>query len=218
MNRPKVGVGVYIIKDNTLLMGLRKGTHGEGDWCPPGGHLEAGESWGECATRENDEESGLTIKNIRLGTVTNDIFGKDDKHYVTIALIADYVSGEPERLEPNKCLEWRWFSMDDLPENLFLPVKNAFEQGFDPFEGGNNEDGAEVIEEYDVTLDAKKRVPILFTPKYDRYHVSEFKNGIVVLEPRELVVPKENRNVTVDSKGTIHIKLPGNPPSGGVSL
>jgi len=133
MNRPKVGVGVYIIKDNTLLMGLRKGTHGEGDWCPPGGHLEAGESWEKCAMRETEEESGLIVKNVRLGTVTNDIFEKDDKHYITIAMVADYAGGEPERLEPNKCLEWRWFTMDDLPENLFVPVKNAFEQGFNPF-------------------------------------------------------------------------------------
>jgi len=30
-NRPKVGVGVLIIKDGRVLMGKRKNAHGEGD-------------------------------------------------------------------------------------------------------------------------------------------------------------------------------------------
>ena len=42
--RPKVGVGVIIIKDGKFLMGWRKKSHGSGTWCPPGGHLEYGTS------------------------------------------------------------------------------------------------------------------------------------------------------------------------------
>ncbi len=42
--RPKVGLGVLIFKDGKVLLGKRKGAHGEGTWCPPGGHLEFGET------------------------------------------------------------------------------------------------------------------------------------------------------------------------------
>jgi 8-oxo-dGTP diphosphatase len=51
-NRPKVGIGVFIFKDGKFLMGCRKGTHGAGTWSVPGGHLEFGESFEECAERE----------------------------------------------------------------------------------------------------------------------------------------------------------------------
>ena len=81
---PKVGLGVCIVKDNTVLLGKRKNAHGEGSWCFPGGHLEFGESYEECARRETFEEVGLSIKNLQLVTATNDIFPREDKHYVTI--------------------------------------------------------------------------------------------------------------------------------------
>ena len=31
--------------------------------------------------------------------------------------------GEPELREPGSCIEWRWFSLDDLPEKLFEGTK-----------------------------------------------------------------------------------------------
>ena len=65
--RPKVGVGVFVLKDGKILMGKRKGAHGEGSWSLPGGHLEFNESWDMCAVRETMEETGVTIKNIRFG-------------------------------------------------------------------------------------------------------------------------------------------------------
>ena len=38
----KVGLGLYILNDRgQVLLGLRKAKHGEGTWCPPGGHNTA---------------------------------------------------------------------------------------------------------------------------------------------------------------------------------
>ncbi len=132
--RPKVGVGVIIIKDGKVLLGKRKNTgHGQGDWCFPGGHLEFNETPEECAVRETMEEAGIQIKNIRIGTFTNDMYSRENKHYVTLIMISDYHSGEPKVMEPDKCEEWGWFEWDKLPQPLFLPVQNLLKNGFDPF-------------------------------------------------------------------------------------
>lgn len=132
-NRPKVGIGVIIIKDKKILLGKRKNAHGEGSWCYPGGHLEFGESWEECSRREVWEEVGIQIKNIRFGTITNDIFENEHKHYITISMISDYESGEVKLMEPDKCDKWEWFEWDNLPSPLFLPTINQLKEGFNPF-------------------------------------------------------------------------------------
>lgn len=132
----RVGLGVFIRKDGKILLGKRKGSHGAGGWCPPGGHLEFGESWEQCARRETMEEVGIKIKNISFGAVTNDIFEKDSKHYITICMVADYDSGEVKVMEPEKCEKWEWFEWekDKLPEKLFLPQINLLKKDFNPFE------------------------------------------------------------------------------------
>ncbi len=132
--RPKVGFGVYILKGDKVLFGKRKNSHGDGTWCATGGHLEFGESFEGGAKRETMEEAGIEIENIRVGGVTNDYFEKENKHYVTIALVADYKSGEVIMMEPDKWTEWGWFSWDNLPNPLFLTTKHLLEQGFNPFE------------------------------------------------------------------------------------
>lgn len=132
---PRVGLGVCIIKNNKVLLGKRKNAHGEGSWCFPGGHLEFGESYEECARRETSEEVGLSIKNMQFVTATNDIFPEENKHYITVYMLAEYADGKVEIKEPDKMVEWGWFSWDKLPQPLFIPMKNLIKQGFNPFEG-----------------------------------------------------------------------------------
>lgn len=126
----KVGVGLYIFNSqHKLLLGLRKSKHGEGTWCPPGGHLEYGESFELAAVREAREETGLIIDSSKTSIqgVTNDFFKESGKHYVTIHLTAQTFKGDLHVCEPNKCAEWRWFSLDNLPKELFLPAKQFLE-------------------------------------------------------------------------------------------
>lgn len=132
-NIPRVGLGVVIIKDDKVLFSKRKNAHGEGTWQFPGGHLEFKESWEECARREVAEEAGITIKNIRFGTVSNEIFEQENKHYITLIMVADHEEGVPQILEPEKCTEWEWFEWEKLPDPLFLPIINILKAGFDPF-------------------------------------------------------------------------------------
>ena len=55
-----------------------------------------------------------------------------------------------------------------------------------------------VLKTYDARLDSKKRITIR-NPKYEYYHVVEQDNGVVVLEPRELVDPLTISKRTLES-------------------
>lgn len=126
-NKPKVGVGVMIFKDGKVLMATRKGSHGAGDYGFPGGHLELMESFEDCAIRETKEECGIEIKNIKFLYLTN-VTKYAPKHYVHVGLVADWSSGEPQTLEPNKAEEWKWYKLDDLPKgSTFEFCKLAFD-------------------------------------------------------------------------------------------
>ena len=123
----RVGIGVYIFKSNNqLLLGLRIGSHDANTWCPPGGHIEFGETFEQAATREVKEETNLDIlfEDIILKGVTNDFYKDIDKHYITLHVFCKKYDGNIELKEPSKCLKWQWFDIDKIPENLMLPVKN----------------------------------------------------------------------------------------------
>jgi 8-oxo-dGTP diphosphatase len=116
---PKVGVGVMIFRGgNQTLLGKRKGSHGEGEYAFPGGHLEYGESFEECAVRETREETGIEIANIQYQLTAN-ITKYGLKHYVHIGMTADWESGEAELLEPDKSEQWGWYPIDNPPDPLF---------------------------------------------------------------------------------------------------
>ncbi len=129
---PRVGVGVCICRDGKVLLGKRMGSHGEGTWSFPGGHLEFGETIEACAARETLEETGLEVERMQLGPYTNDYFAAEGKHYLTLFVIAHSSKGNPALLEPHKCLEWKWFDWNALPEPLFLPIQNLKKTGFSP--------------------------------------------------------------------------------------
>jgi 8-oxo-dGTP diphosphatase len=124
--RPKIGIGVYIMDGKgNLLMTLRSSAHESGTWCPPGGHLEMGESFLDCCKKEVKEEVGLDIEDVEMLGVQNNIFSAD-KHYVNIDFLAKGVSGEPIIGEPDKTSKVGWYPINDLPQPLMLPVLNLF--------------------------------------------------------------------------------------------
>jgi len=129
--RPKVGIGILIFNEKKqLLLGQRNSELGEGAYGPPGGHLEFGESFEECAIRETKEEAGIKIYSPEFLDVTNDIFIDDNKHYISIFMHVMLPRGQKvENLEPHKNLGWEWFDTDKLPSKLFLPLQNLIDSG-----------------------------------------------------------------------------------------
>lgn len=141
---PKVGVGVMLtrvvheqLKEgyvatrgvSQVLLGLRKGSHGAGEWSFPGGHLELGETPEGCTKRELMGETGIAVKELTRIGWSNDVMPDEGLHYVTLFLAGD-VPGttEAQLLEPDKCEEWRWFRVGGkLPENIFGPTRKAME-------------------------------------------------------------------------------------------
>jgi len=114
-----IGVNVFIVKDNQLLLGKRKNIYGAGTWGLPGGHLETGEAMKKTAERELMEETGMRAEDYLFTNIVN--YGSGDKHYLHVGFVAQNPSGEPAVKEPDRCEEWRWFELNALPENLFLP-------------------------------------------------------------------------------------------------
>lgn len=120
--RPQVGIGVMILDDkNEVLLGLRAGSHGAGEWSFPGGHLEFGDTIFETAAREVKEETDLDISQFDLISVGDEMryIKTDNKHYVNLGILGHYSGGEVINMEPHKCKEWKWFPIRDIPKNLF---------------------------------------------------------------------------------------------------
>jgi 8-oxo-dGTP diphosphatase len=138
MTETKVGIGVAILKQHSfntqVLLGKRKGSHGEGEWGFPGGKMEHLESFNETALREIAEEIGpsVKVKGLRVCSVIN-LTEYAPKHYLDIGMVADWIEGEPELMEPEKCSEWKWFDVWNLPSNLFVTVSRTIEAVTSPY-------------------------------------------------------------------------------------
>ncbi|XP_031477498.1 nudix hydrolase 1 [Nymphaea colorata] len=136
---PRVAVAVFVVRDGEqVLLGRRLSSIGDSSFALPGGHLEFGESWEECAAREVKEETGLDIHRVEFLKVTNNVLRDEVRpaHYVTIlmrAVLVDEAQSTPQNLEPEKCEGWDWYKWSDLPKPLFGPLALQVQSGFSPF-------------------------------------------------------------------------------------
>ncbi|XP_058091718.1 nudix hydrolase 1 isoform X2 [Magnolia sinica] len=134
---PRVAVVAFVVKGEFVLLGKRLSSMGHSTFALPGGHLEFGESFEECAAREVKEETGLDIEKIEFLTVTNNVFLDQPKpaHYVTVfmrSVLADPTQ-VPKNIEPEKCEGWDWYDWKNLPNPLFAPLEKMVRSGFNPF-------------------------------------------------------------------------------------
>lgn len=130
MAEPKIALGIILKDGKKVLLGQRRMAPGAESWAFPGGLLEFGESPLTCAKRELIEETGLTASVFTQGPYTNDVFERDNKHFVTLHVIAKYEGGTPNLRQPEKFKELKWFSWDQLPSPLHSSIQNLKRLGF----------------------------------------------------------------------------------------
>lgn len=126
------GVGVIVLNNKgQVLLGHRTANSGSGlklddVWALPGGKVEYGETFEEAAKREILEETGLKIINPEVKTLQTDI--NENAHFTTVGLVSTEFENEPRIMEPDKCDEWKWFNLDNLPEIGYFPSKKMIEK------------------------------------------------------------------------------------------
>ena len=96
--RPIIGVGAVIVRDNRALLVRRATEPLKGEWSVPGGALELGEKLREGAAREALEETGLQVRVGEVLDVFDSIFTDDSGltqyHYVLIDFLCQPLAGE----------------------------------------------------------------------------------------------------------------------------
>jgi 8-oxo-dGTP diphosphatase len=123
-------VNVFIVNGTEVLLGRRANTGWmDGHLCPPGGHVEIGETPRVAMIREIQEELGVTVKpedltfvcvaarNTPAGETVAYEFAIIDKDYT-------FINAEPE-----KCSELVWVSLHKLDEAIIPQFKEIIEQG-----------------------------------------------------------------------------------------
>ena len=135
-HRPLLQVGASVIIENAqqqILLQLRTDNH---CWSYPGGSVELDEEVEEATKRELFEETGLIAHELELFG----IFSGKDTHYIypngdevsniDIVYLCRNYSGTIQCQE-EEVMELRFFSIEDIPENLSAPVKKAILQWID---------------------------------------------------------------------------------------
>lgn len=128
-------IGVVFHEGKVLLV-RRANPPDVGKWGFPGGKVEWGESLLRAAEREILEETGITAAASRVFTAVDcfDIRGEGrlHQHFILIAVLCDWVSGEPTAADD--ALEARWFTNEELETGdlaLSLDVAEVIRLGLD---------------------------------------------------------------------------------------
>lgn len=104
---------MFLLKDNQILLAMKKRGFGIGKWNGVGGKQHENESIDQTAIRETQEEIGITPKNIKQ--VANlDFFFQDNSDWdqQVIVYTTTEWEGQPTESEEMKPL---WFDLDKIP-------------------------------------------------------------------------------------------------------
>lgn len=117
-NRPIVGIGIVVIKNDSVLLVRRGKPPNVGSWTLPGGAQEVGETTEEAGRRELLEETGLEVGPMYFAATVDNIRrdenGRVRFHYTIIDFATRWVSGEPAA--DTDVTEAVWAKLDALEE------------------------------------------------------------------------------------------------------
>ena len=107
---PLLGVGALIFRRDSILLVERGRAPLKGYWSLPGGLVETGELLTHAVQREIFEETGLSIKPIRIfeifERIMRDTSGEAEYHYVLIDYVCKVVSGELRAADDVSQVQW----------------------------------------------------------------------------------------------------------------
>lgn len=124
---------VVLVKDNKVLLQRRFNTgYMDGKYAVPAGHVDKGETFTQCATREAKEEIGIDLgtKDLKLAHIMHRFSGGEwgELGYrIDLFFVIKKWQGDPKIMEPDKCDDLSWFDLDNLPENTIPYIKTALE-------------------------------------------------------------------------------------------
>ncbi|HUD11174.1 MAG TPA: NUDIX domain-containing protein [Candidatus Saccharimonadia bacterium] len=121
--RFKLPAAVFLIltdQDRVLLIRRQNTGWHDGDYDLVAGHIDGRESLSQALSREAKEEMGIEIlpKNTKFAVLSHALYEEDGKEYFNIFFTVSQWHGEPSIQEPDKCDDFRWFALDNLPPNL----------------------------------------------------------------------------------------------------
>ena len=132
----RVGMGILIRDENKILLGHKSnkikdtgGIYEPDTWSLPGGKQEYDETIIEGAKRETKEETNLDVDDLHIFGCDEQI--EKDRHFILIYVIADSYKGNLKVMEPDKEDEWRWFDINELPNNIYTPSKMFIDKYID---------------------------------------------------------------------------------------
>lgn len=116
--RPIVGVGVVVLKAESVLLVRRGKPPNVGSWTLPGGAQEVGETAEEAGRRELLEETGIVVGELHFAAHVNNIrrdaSGRVQFHYTILDFAGRWESGEP--VPASDVSEVVWAPLDRLEE------------------------------------------------------------------------------------------------------
>ncbi|MFF1839946.1 NUDIX domain-containing protein [Streptomyces sp. NPDC058231] len=123
-----VGVHLYLQDEfDRILLGLRHpdSAYAGNAWHFLAGHCEREEAI-SCLVREVQEEAGLIIQpdDVELVHLVHLVDSPVARPRIGLVFRARSWSGVPEVLEPDRCVEWRWWNPKDLPAKV-VPYTRA---------------------------------------------------------------------------------------------
>ena len=121
-DRPYVGVGMIVFRDQEVLLVKRNKEPNKNQWSIPGGRQIIGETAEEAAQRELLEETGVKVDRLLLVDVVDviipDIEGKIKYHYTLVDYMGQWHSGESR--PGDDAQEVRWVCFNELSSYSLL--------------------------------------------------------------------------------------------------